>query len=103
MIAGSPAVSLVSSNPEGSHNHPAQDARALAQSRISQLLALEVAPTGRATADRDGTARLDPADERRKNGLVDYWDDEPAAHAAAALKHGYSRHGGTCCLANVVA
>jgi hypothetical protein len=37
-----PAVSLVSSNPEGSHNHPARDARALAQSR----LALEVAPTG---------------------------------------------------------
>jgi hypothetical protein len=44
-----PAVSLVSSHPEGSHNHPARDARALAQSRISLLLALEVAPTGRAT------------------------------------------------------
>src|SRR6266481_5382222 len=64
-----PAVSLVSSNPEGSHNHPARDARALAQSRISLLLALEVAPTGRATADRDGAARLDPADERRKSAL----------------------------------
>src|SRR5215471_13174036 len=33
------------------------------------LLALEVAPTGRATADRDGAARLDPADERRKSAL----------------------------------
>ena len=32
-----------SSNPEGSHNHSARDARALAQSRISLLLALEVA------------------------------------------------------------
>jgi hypothetical protein len=44
-------ISLVSSNPAGSHNHPARDACALAQSRISLLLALEVAPTGRATAD----------------------------------------------------
>jgi transposase InsO family protein len=41
-----PAVSLVSSNPEGSHNHPARDARALAQGRLSLLLALEVAPRG---------------------------------------------------------
>src|SRR5258707_13886473 len=31
------------------HNHPARDARALAQSRISLLLALEVAPTGATT------------------------------------------------------
>jgi hypothetical protein len=37
---------------EGSHNHPARDARALAQSRLSLLLAWEVAPTGRAAADR---------------------------------------------------
>ena len=44
-----PAVSLVSSNLERSHNHPARDAGALAQSWISLLLALEVAPTGRAT------------------------------------------------------
>jgi len=29
-----PAVSLVSINPEGSHNHPARDARALAQGRL---------------------------------------------------------------------
>jgi hypothetical protein len=42
-----PAVSLVSINPEGSHNHPARDARALAQGRLSLLLALEVAPLGR--------------------------------------------------------
>ena len=39
-------------NPEGSHNHPARDPRALAQSGLSLLLALEVAPTGRATALR---------------------------------------------------
>src|SRR5258705_5778970 len=63
------AVSLVSINPEGSHNHPARDAPALAQGRLSLLLALEVAPTGRATADRHGGARLDPADERRKSAL----------------------------------
>jgi hypothetical protein len=43
---------------EGSHNHPARDPRALAQSRLSLLLALEVAPTGRATADRTELRRL---------------------------------------------
>src|SRR5258708_17238160 len=31
--------------------------------RFSLLLALEVAPTGRATADRHEAARIDPADE----------------------------------------
>jgi len=40
-----PAVSLVSINPEGSHNHPAGDARALASGRLSALLALEIAST----------------------------------------------------------
>src|SRR5258708_6706296 len=34
-----PAVSLVSINPEGSHDHTARDARALAQGRLSALLA----------------------------------------------------------------
>jgi hypothetical protein len=54
---------LVPNNPESSHHHPARDARALAQSRLSLLLALEVAPTGRATADPHGAARIDPPDE----------------------------------------
>jgi predicted kinase len=27
-----------------------------------------------------------------ENGLVDYWDDEPAAHAVAAIKHGFRDH-----------
>src|SRR5712672_3520475 len=58
-----PAVSLVSINPAGSHNHPARDARALAQGRLSLLLALEVAPTGRATADRHGTPRIDSSQQ----------------------------------------
>ena len=43
-----PAVSLVSINPAGSHHHPTRDARALAQGRLSLLLALEIASTGRA-------------------------------------------------------
>jgi hypothetical protein len=33
------------------------------------LLALEIAPLGRATADRDRAARVDSADERRKSAL----------------------------------
>src|SRR5712671_2427855 len=44
---------VVSVNPEGSHNHPARDARALAQGRLSLLLALEVASVGRATANTE--------------------------------------------------
>src|ERR1700751_4864582 len=52
-----------------SHNHPARDARALAQSRLSLLLALDVAPTGRATADRHGTARVELANEHGESAL----------------------------------
>ena len=37
---------MVSINPEGSHDHTARDARALAQGRLSALLALEIASTG---------------------------------------------------------
>ena len=37
--------------------------RALASGRLSLLLALEVAFTGRAAADRAGPPRVDPADE----------------------------------------
>jgi hypothetical protein len=65
MIDGSLSISLVSINPAGSHDHTTRDARALAQGRLSRLLALDIAPTGRATADRHGVARIDPADERR--------------------------------------
>jgi hypothetical protein len=62
-----PAVSLVSSNPQGSHDHAARDARALAQGRLSSLLALEIASKGRAAASRDGAARADSADEYREH------------------------------------
>jgi hypothetical protein len=82
-----PAVSLVSINPEGSHDHSARDARALAQGRLSAylatlgcatsnpslssspLLALEIASTGRAAADRHRAAGADPADEHREPTL----------------------------------
>src|SRR6185369_912213 len=47
------AVSLVSINPTGSHDHPPRDAGALASSRLSRVLGLEVAPTGRAATDRE--------------------------------------------------
>ena len=41
----------------------------LASGQFSLLLALEITSTGRATADRYGAARADPADERRKSVL----------------------------------
>jgi transposase InsO family protein len=46
-------------------------------------MALEVAPPGRATADRHGAARIDPADERRKSALG------RAAHPRRTLKLGF--------------
>src|ERR1700745_2123664 len=64
-----PAISLVSSNPQGSHDHSARDARALAQGRLSLLLALEIASTGRAATDRNGAARADPANEHGEPAL----------------------------------
>jgi hypothetical protein len=60
-----PAISLVSINPKGPHDHPSRDPCALASGWLSQLLALEVTIIGRAATDRGGPARADPADERR--------------------------------------
>src|SRR6185312_14894012 len=62
-------IQLVSINPEGSHHHPARHTRALAQSRLSPLLALEVAPIGRATAHRHRAAWIDPADQPRQSAV----------------------------------
>jgi hypothetical protein len=64
-----PGVSMVSVDPAGRHNRSACDARAMASGRLSLLLALEITPTGRATADRDGPPRTDPADEYREPAL----------------------------------
>jgi len=65
MIAGSyPAVSLVSINPAGFSQSSGPRRSCVGTGPLSLLLALEVAPTGRASA-----ARIDPADERRKSAL----------------------------------
>src|SRR5260221_11963995 len=63
------AVSLVSINPEGSHDHTARDARALAQGRLSALLALEVASPGRVGTSRDGGAGAGPAEQQKEPTL----------------------------------
>src|ERR1700730_3131419 len=49
--------------------YPSYDVTESPKGRFSLLLALEGAPIGRATADRHGAARVDPADERRKPAL----------------------------------
>jgi hypothetical protein len=64
-----PVISLVSVNPAGSDNHSARDPRAVAQGRLSLLLALEVARTGRATTDRHGAARVDLAKEHGESAF----------------------------------
>jgi non-ribosomal peptide synthetase component E (peptide arylation enzyme) len=51
----------------------------LASGGLSQLLALEIALTGRATSDRIGSSCVDPADEHRQPALGS------AAHPAVGL------------------
>ena len=41
-----PTISVVPVDPDGSHYHPARDARALASGRLSLLLALDIAHSG---------------------------------------------------------
>src|SRR5664280_2640402 len=49
--------------------NPARDTGALASSRLLPILALEVTISGRPAADRDGAARVDPADEHGEPSL----------------------------------
>ena len=60
-----PALSLVSIDPEGPHDHSSRDACALASGRLSSVLAVEVALVWRTAADRHGTAGANSADEYR--------------------------------------
>ena len=64
-----PTVKMVSVDPARPRNHTARDFRALASGGLSLLLALEIAFTGRAAADRDGPPRVDPANEHREPAL----------------------------------
>src|SRR5262245_33661263 len=57
------------STPFGSHDYSTRNAATLASGRLSPLLASEIAPTGRATADRGGIACADPADEQGEFAL----------------------------------
>src|SRR6266516_7481822 len=65
----SPAVSMVSVGPEDHHYHPARDPRALASRWLPSVLALEIPVSRRPTKDPCGSARTDPADERRKSAV----------------------------------
>jgi hypothetical protein len=58
---------MVSIGPQGHHDHPARDSRALAPSRLPSVLASEIPRSWRPTEDRCGTARVDPTDERGKS------------------------------------
>lgn len=84
---------------------PAQDLVA----RIGHAAAIEVAAWSRDLLEKmivwDAADQIDPFAllERQaehetypfpcwENGLVDYWDDEPVAHAVAAIKYGFRDH-----------
>src|SRR5215510_641939 len=58
------AVSMVSVDPPGHHDHPPGDPCALASGRLPSVLALEISRSWRSTASWRGSARADPADER---------------------------------------
>jgi hypothetical protein len=51
-----PALSLVSVGPQGHHDHPARDRRALASCRLSPVLALEIPIPWWSAADRGRSA-----------------------------------------------
>src|SRR6202043_3411187 len=80
-----PVVSLVSINPNGSHDYPSRDARALASGGLSLLLAVEITETGRAPANRSGLARADPANEHREPALGVATHSRRIAQAALPL------------------
>src|SRR6516165_8922571 len=52
-----PAVSMVSIGPQGHHDHPARDPRALASGRLPPVPAVEIPLAWRPTEDRRGPAR----------------------------------------------
>jgi hypothetical protein len=63
------ALSLGSVDPSGFHDYSTRNAGTLASGRLSPLLALAIASTGRTTADRGGIACADPADEQGEFAL----------------------------------
>src|SRR5262249_27575230 len=63
------ALSLVPFGPQGHHDHPARDPRALASRRFSPLLAAEIALSWRSATDQCRSAGTDPTDERRECAL----------------------------------
>ena len=84
---------------------PAQDL----VSRVGHAVAIDVAAWSRELIEKmivwEAADQIDPfallercADRSScgfpcwENGLVDYWDDEPAAHAVAAIKYGLREH-----------
>src|ERR1700704_2683803 len=64
-----PAVSVVSIGPQGHHDHPPRDPRALASGRLPSVLALEIPLSWRPTVDCRGSARVDPTGERGKSAV----------------------------------
>jgi hypothetical protein len=58
---------MVSFGSQGHHDYPARDPTAVAPGWLSPVLALEIPLPWRPAADRRGSARVDPADERAKS------------------------------------
>src|SRR5437899_9292709 len=60
---------MVSFGSQGHHDYPARDPTAVAPGWLSPVLAVEIPLLWRPAADRRGTARVDPADERGKSAV----------------------------------
>jgi hypothetical protein len=108
-IAGSfyPAVWLVSINPEGSHNHPARDVRALAQGRFRCYWRWKSRPA-RHPGKRKSLRRISwvnacPADQRRlvpkiACGGVSWIMSARANNRTSRCSH----EGGPCCTSSAI-
>jgi predicted kinase len=88
-LGARPAQSLTSRVAHAAAIEVAAWSRELLEKMVGWDAADQIAPIP--LLERDAT-RISYPFPCWENGLVDYWDDEPAAHAAAALKHGYLDH-----------
>jgi predicted kinase len=88
-IGGRPAQDLVSRVGHAVTIDVAAWSRQLLEQMVAWDAADQIDPFVLLERDADKSSYRFPCWE---NGLVDYWDDEPAAHAAAAIKFGLREH-----------
>src|SRR5947209_7286431 len=82
---------MVPIGPECHHDHPTGDPHPLASCRLPSVLALEIPPPWRSTANRRGSARADPAYFQHFTGEEFFQHEFP--HERSDLSHWRKRLG----------